>query len=339
MRMLKIGTFLVLAAIAIAACGGSGSSAGGGKQVRVGAVVSDQTNPAVRDMVNAMQAEAKKYSQIKLTVQYTTSVEDQVSKAQTMIAQHVDVLGVHPRDAAAMTPVITQAHNAGIKVIILIDDIPGAVDKGIADEFISGDELKGGADLGAWLVSAYPDGGQYAIITGEPGNFSAIYRSGGFTTAAQADPKWTKVAESTANWLRDQGLRVATDMLTAHPDLKAIFANNDEMAFGALAAVQAANKKGQVAIIGYNGTCGAIQALLKGDFQADGVLPDATYGQDFIDSSVAIGKGQAIEKRIAPVIYALSSDEAKAIASGSKQAPFPALKTQIQTASAASGTC
>jgi ribose transport system substrate-binding protein len=340
MRVLRVSALGLLAVIAIAACGGGTSTQGGTKQVRVGAVLSDQTNPAVRDMGNAAKAEAAKYPQVSLNLQYTTSVEDQVTKAQTMIAQHVDVLGIHPRDAKALTPVIQQAHDAGIKVILLIDDVPGAVDSGIADEFISGDEQKGGTDLGAWLASAHPDGGEYAIITGEPGNFAAIYRSKGFTDAvASAAPSWKKVAENTANWARDQGLTVATAMLTAHPNLKAIFANNDEMAFGALAAVKARNKQGQVVIIGYNGTCGAMQALLKGDFQADGVLQDATYGQDFIDSAVKVGKGETIDKRIAPVIYALSADEAKAIQAGTKPPPFPALKSQLDTAAAASGSC
>ncbi len=339
MRTLRGSAFSLMIVIAIAACGGGSSTQGGAKQVRVAAILSDQTNPAVRDMGNAIKAEAAKHSQISLNLQYTTSVEDQVSKAQTMIAQHVDVLGLHPRDAAAITPVIQQAHDAGIKVIILIDDVPGAVDKGIATEFISGDELKGGADLGTWLIAAHPDGGEYAIITGEPGNLSAIYRSGGFSTAVAVDAKWKLVAQSTANWARDQALTVATDMLTAHPNLAAIFANNDEMAFGALAAVKARNKQGQVVIIGYNGTCGAFQALLKGDFQADGVLQDVTYGQDFIDSAVTIGNGGTVEKRIAPVIYALSAETAKAILDGSQPPPFPSLKTGLATASAATGSC
>jgi ribose transport system substrate-binding protein len=340
MRTLRASAFSLMIVVAIAACGGgSSSSQGGAKQVRVAAILGDQTNPAIRDMGNAIKAEAAKYPQISLNLQFTTTSEDQVSKAQTMIAQHVDVLGLHPHDAAAITPVIQQAHNAGIKVIILIDDVPGAVDKGIADEFISGDELKGGADLGTWLIAAHPDGGEYAIITGEPGNLSAIYRSGGFSTAVAVDAKWKLVAENTANWARDQALTVATDMLTAHPNLKAIFANNDEEAYGALAAVKARNRQGQVIIIGYNGTCGAFQSLLKGDFQADGVLQDATYGQDFIDSAVTIGKGGTIEKRIAPVIYALSAEEAKAINDGSKPPPFPSLKTGLATAAAATGSC
>ena len=338
MQSMKGRALLVLAVLALtaSACGGSGTTTGGTKQLKVCDDESDLANPAVVSMVDAMKAEAAKHPQeISFSVQYTTGVEDQVSKMETMIAQHCDVIGLHPRDAKAVTPAITEAHDKGIKVILLVDDVPGAVDSGIATQIISGDEQKGGADLGTWLAKTYPDGGEYAIIMGESGNFAAIYRSKGFTDAAAANPAWKKVAENSANWARDQGLTVATNMLTAHPNLKAIFANNDEMAFGALQAIKARNKFGKVALIGYNGTCIGIQATLQGNFQADGILPIPEFGQQFILSALAIGKGQTIPKTVAPPIVSLSTEQAKGIQAGTTQPDPASLKGRI--AQAASG--
>src|SRR5438046_10767939 len=129
-------------------------------------------------MCAAPRADAAKHAQERSSwTQNTTGGKDQVSKKDTMTAHHCYVNGPHPRDAKAVTPAITEAHNKGIKVILLVDDVPGAVDSGIATQIISGDEQKGGADLGTWLAKTYPDGGEYAIIMGEAGNFAAIYRS------------------------------------------------------------------------------------------------------------------------------------------------------------------
>jgi ABC-type sugar transport system substrate-binding protein len=337
MRIHRLPVIALTAAL-IAAGGVEGPAHGGQAPVRACADVSDETNPAVRAMVDAMQAEAKNFpQQVNLTVQYTSGVEDQISKMETMIAQHCDVIGLHPRDAKAVTPVIKKAHDQGVHVVLLIDDVPGALDQGIADQFISGDEEKGGYDLGAWLATAHPQGGEYAIITGEPGNFSAIYRSKGFTDAAAKNSAWKKVAEATANWRRDQALTVATNMLTAHPNLSAIFANNDEEAFGALQAIKARNRFGKVTLIGYNGTCIGIQATYQGNFQADGILPIPEFGKYFIDSAVKVGKGEKLEKRLAPPIVPLTSEDAKAIKSGAKQANPPSLKQRIEDA--AGGKC
>jgi ribose transport system substrate-binding protein len=223
-----------------------------------------------------------------------------------------------------------------VKFFNLIDDVPGAVESGYAVSFISGDERKGGELLGQWLTTKM-DAGKVAIITGTPGNFAADYRTSGFKKGIASKPGLKVVAESTADWQRDQALRVATDMLTANPDLAAIFANNDEMAFGALQALKTAGKAGKVTVIGYNGTCIGIEATLKGDFAADGILPIPQFGQEFVDNAVKVANNETVPKRIAPPIVALSTDDTKAVADGSKADVDPNLKQRVDQA--AGGNC
>ncbi|TMI79680.1 MAG: sugar ABC transporter substrate-binding protein [Bacillati bacterium ANGP1] len=309
---------------------------GQAKTVRIGAVTGNFSNPAVKQMVDAMQGELKKYPNAKFFVQDSANVSEQVAKAETMLGQGIDVLGLHPWDGKAIMPLIAKAHSKGVKVFLLIDDAPGAVDKGLAVSFSSANEVQGGRLLGGWLSAAIPNGGNVAIIEGSPGNYSAIYRSQGFKEGIKKNEKIKVVAEGTGNWQRDQGLRVATDMITANPDLAAIFAHNDEMAFGALQALKAANKTGKVILIGYNGTCIGIQAALKGDFQAEGILPIPQIGSSFIASAMVVGTGGSVPKRIEPPILALSTAELKAVESGSRQADS-SLKDRIHTA--AGGRC
>ncbi len=305
-------SFVVLLALVGGACNrGSKSTSGtggGGGKIRIGAVTGNFSNPAVKQMVDAMQAQAKKHSNIQLVVQESANVEEQISKAQTMIAQGIKVLGIHPWEGEAILAFEKQYSAKGVKFFNLIDDVPGATDKGYATSFISGDETKGGELLGQWLATKL-DSGKVAIITGTPGNFAAIYRTDGFKKGIASKP----------------GL------------MAAIFANNDEMAFGALQALKGAGKEGKVILMGYNGTCIGIEATLKGQFAAEGILPIPQFGQEFVDNALKAGQGQSVPKTIAPPIVALTTDDVKAVANGTKTDVDPSLKVRVDQA--ANGQC
>jgi ABC-type sugar transport system substrate-binding protein len=312
------------------------TSAAAAAEIRVGAVTGNFSNPAVKQMVDAMQTELKNFPNVTFLVQDSANVAEQVAKAETMLAQGVQVLGLHPWDGKAIFPALQKAKAKDVKVFLLIDDAPGAIDQGLAVSFISANEREGGRLLGKWLAGALPDGGKIAIVEGSPGNYAAIYRSEGFKQGIEENPKLQVVAEATGNWQRDQGLRVATDMITANPDLSAVFAHNDEMAFGALQALRAAGKLGKIILIGYNGTCIGIEATVKGEFQADGILPIPQIGSEFIKSAVKVANGETVPATIEPPILALTTEEAKAIAAGQTQTD-PALSARV--AQAAAGQC
>ena len=305
-------------------------------EIRIGAVTGNFSNPAVKQMVDAMQTELKNFPDVTFLVQDSANVAEQVAKAETMLAQGVQVLGLHPWDGKAIFPALQKAKANNVKVFLLIDDAPGAIDQGLAVSFISANEREGGRLLGEWLAGALPDGGKVAIVEGSPGNYAAIYRSEGFKQGIAENPKLQVAAEATGNWQRDQGLRVATDMITANPDLSVVFAHNDEMAFGVLQALRAAGKFGKIILIGYNGTCIGIEATVKGEFQADGILPIPQIGSEFIKSAVKVANGESVPPTIEPPILALTTEEAKAIAAGGTQSD-PTLSARV--AQAAAGQC
>lgn len=326
-----LAVFLLLSLAAAGCNRGSSNSAGGEGPVRIGAVTGNFSNPAVKQMVDAMQAEAKNHPNVELSVQESANVEEQISKAQTMIAQGIKIIGIHPWEGEAILAFEKQQSEKSVKFFNLIDDVPGAVDKGYAVSFVSGDEHKGGELVGQWLASKY-DSGKIAVITGTAGNFSATYRTEGFKKGIASKPGLQVVAESTADWQRDKALRVATDILTAHPDLVAIFANNDEMAFGALQALKSVGKAGKVVVMGYNGTCIGIEATLKGEFAADGILPIPQFGQEFVINAIKVANGEKVPPMIAPPIVSMDTSEAKAIADGSKSDVDAPLKARVQEA-------
>ena len=145
------------------------------------------------------------------------------------------------------------------------------------------------------------------------------------------------VAEQPANWARDQGLNVTTNILTANPDLKAIFAENDEMAFGAAAALKAAGKQGRILLVGYNGTCIGLQATINGTFQAEGILFDALNARVLVQTALAYHQGKKVPPFVETPILLLDTAQMKAILNGTRKEDVPGLKPRLIQANA--GKC
>jgi ABC-type sugar transport system substrate-binding protein len=206
------------------------------------------------------------------------------------------------------------------------------VKQGLAVSFIGFNEAKGGALVGSAMRAALKTG-DVAILEGAAGDAPAISRTKGFKSAL-AGSGLKIVAASPGDWARDKGLTVATDMLTAHPNLKGIFAHNDEMAFGALAAISAAGKKGDIYLASYNGTCIGLQAALKGDFQVEGILFLEDEGRRFVRQAVAYLGGKKVPKRDILPILALRSSQLRAVLKGTKLKGVPSsLRARLQDAS------
>ena len=343
LRRLRAVAFTAVLLLSLAACGGDdagqgsgGQTGGGGERMRIGWVAQNFSNPAIVDMVNAGKDEAaKKFPNVEVRAEDSQNLEDQISKAETLIAQGVDAIGLQPWEGAAIRPVLDRAKSANIPVFLTQDDAPGAVQEQLAVTYIASNEVEGGRLVGKWLAERLGGSGEVALIEGAPGDSPARNRTEGFEEAIQGT-NLKIVARDTGNWARDQGLRVATDILTAHPNLKAIFAHNDEMAFGALEALRAARKDKSVLLIGYNGTCIGLEATIKGQFAAEGVLFLDQVGREFIRQAVALKDGKQVQPRIQPPIMVLDTKQANAMIEGQGQAD-PGLVERLKKAQA--GDC
>jgi ABC-type sugar transport system substrate-binding protein len=117
----------------------------------------------------------------------------------------------------------------------------------------------------------------------------------GYDQAAASSPGLKTVAKLNGNWDRPTALSVANNLLTAHPDVNALFALNDDMAFGVASAVQARGKK--LVLVGYNGAADGIQAVWNGTFDATVMLRLYGVGQKAVDVAVAVAKGQSVEAK------------------------------------------
>ena len=175
----------------------------------------------------------------------------------------VDALVIAPADSKALVPVVKKASDAGIKVVNIDNRLDPEVlkSKSLDIPFVGPDNRKGARLVGEYLAKQLKQGDQVGIIEGVSTTTNAQQRTAGFKDAMEA-AGMKIVGVQSGNWEIDKGNAVAAAMLNEYPDLKALLAGNDSMALGAVSAVRAAGKKGQVQIVGYD-NIKAIHPMLK----------------------------------------------------------------------------
>ena len=181
---------------------------------------------------------------------------------ESAIAQGVDGIVISPKDVEALAPAIQAAMDAGIPVVTVDRAVTGADTLG----HVGADNVRGGEKQGEYLMEILPEGGQIIELQGSVGASPAIDRSAGFNAAIADSPEYEIVFQQTAGFARDQGLTVTEQALQANPDVDAIVAANDDMAFGAAEAVAGAGL--EIPIIGFDALPEALQAVQDGTLTA-----------------------------------------------------------------------
>jgi ribose transport system substrate-binding protein len=206
---------------------------------------------------------ADQYELIVNGIKDELDVARQVALVEEMVAQEVDAIVIAPADSKILVPVCKRAQAAGVVVI----NIDNKLDDGVLAEnqvripFVGPDNRAGARLAGEHLAKRLQRGDKVAILEGVRTAFNGQQRLLGFQDAMKA-AGMEIVDSQSALWEMDMANKVASAMLSEHPDLKALLCSNDSMALGALAASKAAGRTGTVAIIGYDGIS-AVQAAIK----------------------------------------------------------------------------
>lgn len=192
-----------------------------------------------------------------------TDTAGQTRIVEQMILAKVNALVIAPSDSKAMVPVIKKAVDAGITVINIDNQLDPAVvkSKNINVPFVGPDNRKGARLVGEYLAKQLKAGDQVGIIEGVSTTTNAQARTAGFKDAMEA-AQIKVVSLQSGDWEIDKGNKVAASILSEYPDVKALLAGNDSMAVGAVSAVRAAGKAGQVQVVGYD-NINAIKPMLK----------------------------------------------------------------------------
>lgn len=312
---------MVMATIALfwlAACSlesGSGSSntpaSGAGSDAKPAAVSGEKTiglsistlnNPFFVTLNDAAKTKADSL-QAKLTVvDAQNDASKQAADVEDLIQQSVKLIIINPVDSAAVASAIESANKAGIPVIT----VDRSADGGKVISHIASDNKAGGKLAGEYMLQHIAAGSDVAMLEGVAGSSAAIERGEGFTQAV--DGKVKIVASQTADFDRSKGLSVMENILQAHPSIKAVFAQNDEMALGALEAIAAAKK--DIMVIGFDATTDAVAKVKAGKLAATVEQQPALIGEQAIDTAVKYLSGEQVPASI-PVELKLVTKDAK----------------------------
>ena len=200
------------------------------QRVKAGAEEAARDNPGVRLAVLAPEREVNIDQQV-------TILEDQITKK-------VAALAVAPTGAAELIPVLDRARTAGIPVVIFDTDINWASKL----TYVGSDNRRAGHIAGEYIVKLLGGKGKVAVIRGILGVTTHEDRVAGFRDAIRDAPGIECVAVQPANSERALAMSVMENLLTRYPDLRALFAGNDQMALGAVEAIAARNLTGKIAV-------------------------------------------------------------------------------------------
>jgi len=222
------------------------------------------------------------------------NIDQQVAILEDQILKKVAALAVAPAGVSQIIPVLDKAKAAGIPVVIVDTDVPWAHKL----SFIGIDNRLGGRMAGEYVLRAIGGKGKVAVIRGVLGVATQDDRLAGFRDVIAQAPGVECVAVQPANSERALGMSVMENILTSHPNLRALFATNDQMALGAMEAIAARNLTGKIVLVGFDATREAVRAVLAGQMSAVMAQYPEAIGRRAIEEAIKAARAQPVEKRV-----------------------------------------
>jgi ribose transport system substrate-binding protein len=233
-----------------------------------------------------------------------SDVQTQIGQVEDQLAKGIDAIAIAPTDPNALAPMVDQAKAAGVGVVFV--DTKG-INEGVT--FIGTNNEVGAALAADYICQNVPKGSDVAILQG------IITQSTGQARAEGAHKGLEEcgmniVAEQPADWDRAQGQSVMENILTGNPNLKAVFASNDNMALGAVEALKAAGKLADVMVVGFDANPDAAASIMAGDMTASVAQNPKNMGALGVENALKVKKGEAIDPVIDTGTVLVTKDNA-----------------------------
>ena len=254
-------------------------------------VVSTLNNPF---FVSLKDGAVKKANEMDLELIVLDSQNDpskELANVEDLTVRGVKAILINPTDSDAVSNAIRLINRSNIPVITLDR---GATHGKVASH-IASDNVAGGKMAGDYMAKLLGKGAKVIQLEGLAGTSAARDRGKGFAEAVKEND-FILLASQPADFDRTKGLNVMENLLAAQPEVQGVFAQNDEMALGAVQAVKAAGKK--VVIVGFDGTKDGIAAVKRGDMAATIAQQPALIGELGVETAGKILKGEKVEANI-----------------------------------------
>ncbi len=221
-----------------------------------------------------------------------TDDEGEIAAIQSMVSQGVDAIAITPTSPNVATE-LQKAVDAGIKVILIDNDIPDWDGK---TAVVATDNYAGGVLAGQWLADNLPDGAKLAVLQGVLGNPSLQARVDGMLSAL--GDKATVVATTPTDCDQTKGLNAGQDILTANPDLTAIYAACGPPLIGALEAIKSAGLEGKLITVGFDASPDEVAAIIAGTETGSVAQFPAKMGSLGVQAAFDAAMGKTVDANI-----------------------------------------
>jgi ribose transport system substrate-binding protein len=245
-------------------------------------------------MLRGIRARAQELGWDVATVSANEDKLKQINGVQDLIARGVKGILISPIDAVGVNAAYDAAAAAKIPIV--------SVARGSASPnqtiHVAMDEKQIGRDIAEWTARRLGGKGKVALLMGPSGAPTFRNLGDGYSEVMAKHPGIEIVFRGDGALTRERGVKQAEDVLVAHPDLAAIYAANDDVALGAMQAVNAANRKGKTLVTGMNGVPPALRAVKEENLAMTVELNPVEWGRLGVDVLAAFLKGNKVEPRV-----------------------------------------
>ena len=272
-----------------------GEAVAAGAPLRFGVSLLNFKNPFIGNIKEAMEAKAKRLGVELILNDGQDSAEKQVSQVENFIARKVNAVILNPVSMDGCKPAVEAANTAGIP-IITVNTLVANQDQ--CATFVGSDAVESGRLEMEYAARMLQGRGNIVILHGQLGHDAQIGRRKGAQEVLNQYPGIRVVCEQSGNWARVEGMAIMENWLQSGKFIQAVVSQNDEMALGALKAIEAAGLAGKILVFGIDAIPAALKAMRDGKM-AGTVFQDAQgQGAGAVEAAVRIARGATVEKRI-----------------------------------------
>ena len=277
----------------------AGADGGSGDLIKVGIINNDPNESGYRTAndkdMKEMFTEENGY---EASFAYSLKNDEQITAAQKFIQDGVDYLLLSAADTAGWDSVLQDAQDAGIRVILFDRTIDA--DESLYEASIVSDMSKEGQTAVDWLASQGLDEYNVIHIQGVMGSAAQKGRSGALDEKVAAESNWNIVTQQTAEWNAEKAQQIVQSVIDSGTSFNVIYAENDDMAKGAVAALDKANISHgvgkDVIVMGFDCNKWALEELLAGNWNYDGQCNP--FQASYIDEIIKkIENGETISEK------------------------------------------
>ena len=292
--MLKPRFAVLAAGLAVAISLAIPPAASAQEKTTIGVSLAQDDNPFYIVMLRGIRVRAQELGWDVATVSANEDKVKQINGVQDLVARGVNGILISPIDAVG----VNAAYDAAAAAKIPIVSVARGSSSPNQTIHVAMDEKRIGRDIAEWTAKKLGGKGKVALLMGPSGAPTFKNLGDGYSEVMAKYPEIHIVFRSDGPLTRERGVKQAEDALVAHPDLAAIYTANDDVALGAMQAVNAANRKGKTLVTGMNGVPPALRAVKEENLAMTVELNPVEWGRLGVDVLATFLKGEKVDPRV-----------------------------------------